>query len=587
MYYILPKYLYTWLLLLGWFTSGGIVYMQAQKRTIQYQVGNSWFRANYHLEIKGVKGNKFDIIRNQNPIVFDYDKVPQFINYSGEKKFLFVFKDLELAERKHRRNYQMDVSSRGVPNGLKLTSHTRPSFIRDSKSSRKGPKEVQFELEVVESFSGIIVFWLQIIDSQSKMVGNENLSIPISVKFSTPVVGAEEESGNTGKEDISESMNHDELWQYVQEINTEEAYQIFINRFPESDLYDKAIDYANDVRDDKDWAHALTLNTKGGYRRYIASHPYGKYLDEAKRRLNPSASPPRKVVSSQNTNPQDLEQIAWDEARSVGTTEAFMTYLNEFPNGKYKTPALKKIPVTFTPGTITVIEQNNKELLSVRSLAQYVAYPIHLDKIMSVEEEVEYVPDSMSAFQTFSADSNNIQLRIRYDSTTFTTTLVFTFEKREYYHFYFSDSSETAFPIVKIDVRHDPISINEVDGIESDVRMLNLIVEGGNGNYFMGFVDPEDDNQYVYEQALQLDPISQKFYIDKVSLISEGNLASGDYQIEIWDDRKIEKYIHDEIVSVSGGWYLDLVSRLEPWHILLPICFLLLVVIIFRFRRKS
>ena len=84
------------------------------------------------------------------------------------------------------------------------------------------------------------------------------------------MVGAEEESGNTGKEDISESMNHDELWQYVQEINTEEAYQIFINRFPESDLYDKAIDYANDVRDDKDWAHALTLNTKGGYRRYIA-----------------------------------------------------------------------------------------------------------------------------------------------------------------------------------------------------------------------------------------------------------------------------------------------------------------------------
>lgn len=145
-------------------------------------------------------------------------------------------------------------------------------------------------------------------------------------------------------------------WNDVVKRNTINAYNAFIDKFPESKYADEAKKRIEEAEDEAAWKKAANRNTIGGYREYLSY--YTKYVQEARKRLNDLA-----IVDQEN----DVWQLACNENK----IEFFSQYLQAYPNGKYVAEANAKISI-LERQELGENYWNNVDKQSVSALKEFV-----------------------------------------------------------------------------------------------------------------------------------------------------------------------------------------------------------------------
>lgn len=120
-----------------------------------------------------------------------------------------------------------------------------------------------------------------------------------------------------------------EKWASVQKDGTKEAYQAFLDEFPEGRFADLAYQAIHKQEDDALWATALSENTKDSYEAYIKSMPRGAYVTKAT------------DIIIQIVEDSDF----WTTAMEVNSIEGYNAYLNNRPNGFNKLKASANLKV--------------------------------------------------------------------------------------------------------------------------------------------------------------------------------------------------------------------------------------------------
>ena len=109
-------------------------------------------------------------------------------------------------------------------------------------------------------------------------------------------------------------------WKNVCNTNTIDAYSIYLERYPDGKFKKKA-------KQTIDWLNTESTNNPDSVRQFIASNPKSNNADDARIWLEEFKK----------------DSLAWINAFSTYTTEAFEKYLNEFAQGIYREQALEEI----------------------------------------------------------------------------------------------------------------------------------------------------------------------------------------------------------------------------------------------------
>lgn len=103
-------------------------------------------------------------------------------------------------------------------------------------------------------------------------------------------------------------------WKSAEAADTQESYNHFLERHPDSELATQAKARITQLAEDKDWRSAAATDTVDAYRQFLAQHASGKWAEEARIRIenfsldtNPSptdaASPANATASSTRPAP--------------------------------------------------------------------------------------------------------------------------------------------------------------------------------------------------------------------------------------------------------------------------------------------
>lgn len=74
-------------------------------------------------------------------------------------------------------------------------------------------------------------------------------------------------------------------WRSTQRADTLEAYETFLDRYPDSSYAPVAQRRATDLLEQRDWRIASEADTAEAYRRFLDTHPKGRWAREARVRL--------------------------------------------------------------------------------------------------------------------------------------------------------------------------------------------------------------------------------------------------------------------------------------------------------------
>jgi hypothetical protein len=97
-------------------------------------------------------------------------------------------------------------------------------------------------------------------------------------------------------------------WKSAESADTQESYNHFLERHPDSALATQARARLAQLAEEKDWQRASAADTADAYRQFLAQHPGGKWAEEARIRvenfsLDSNPSPIDTVNSSANATP--------------------------------------------------------------------------------------------------------------------------------------------------------------------------------------------------------------------------------------------------------------------------------------------
>lgn len=81
-------------------------------------------------------------------------------------------------------------------------------------------------------------------------------------------------------------------WRSAQRADTLEAYEAFLERYPQGQYSSVARRRAADLLEQRDWLIASEADTAQAYRRFIDTHPKGRWTREARLRLQSFLSTP-------------------------------------------------------------------------------------------------------------------------------------------------------------------------------------------------------------------------------------------------------------------------------------------------------
>lgn len=142
--------------------------------------------------------------------------------------------------------------------------------------------------------------------------------------------------------------------QDAHKVDTVEAYDDFLKRFPDDKLSAKARDW----REDALYREVSLQNTLEGYKVYLKEYPNGKYAGQIKEEIekllwqkaqtNQTAVEYEKYLSLYpegryaSEAKSKLELIYWHKATREKTESAYSDYLDKYPNGRYAAEARKE-----------------------------------------------------------------------------------------------------------------------------------------------------------------------------------------------------------------------------------------------------
>lgn len=120
----------------------------------------------------------------------------------------------------------------------------------------------------------------------------------------------------------------EQAWNKIMDSNSINAYNAFIMQFPESKYTGEAIKKIKDIEDVSAWRKACNKNTISGYWEYINN--YDNHKEDAKKRL-----------ADLSTIEQENE--IWQNAIAENKVELFQKYCDSYPVGKFIAEAKIKI----------------------------------------------------------------------------------------------------------------------------------------------------------------------------------------------------------------------------------------------------
>jgi cell division septation protein DedD len=74
-------------------------------------------------------------------------------------------------------------------------------------------------------------------------------------------------------------------WQKTREVNTPEAYEQFVKKYPSGEFTAQAQARLKELYDDRDWQKARDADTPEAYQAYLSQYPDGQSATEARNRL--------------------------------------------------------------------------------------------------------------------------------------------------------------------------------------------------------------------------------------------------------------------------------------------------------------
>lgn len=108
-------------------------------------------------------------------------------------------------------------------------------------------------------------------------------------------------------------------WHAADSAGTSEAFGVFIEQHPQSELVRQARARIAQLAEDRDWQQASATATLSGYQRFLAQHPTGRWSEPARIRIEGfalgsapriSAGPPGEASPLQGTTGVRLMQLA-------------------------------------------------------------------------------------------------------------------------------------------------------------------------------------------------------------------------------------------------------------------------------------
>lgn len=99
-------------------------------------------------------------------------------------------------------------------------------------------------------------------------------------------------------------------WKSAEAADTQEGYDHFLERHPDSQLATQARARLTQLAEDKDWQRAIAADTADAYRSFLAQHATGKWAEEARIRMEnftldsntaPPGTPPETAPASAAT----------------------------------------------------------------------------------------------------------------------------------------------------------------------------------------------------------------------------------------------------------------------------------------------
>jgi hypothetical protein len=105
-------------------------------------------------------------------------------------------------------------------------------------------------------------------------------------------------------------------WSQASAANTVSAYEVFLEKHPNTPQSAEARTRIQTLKDEQAWAVAQQVNTVQSYQGYIQEEPSGIHLDEA-----------RDHISSNERS------TAWAAASALDTPEALEAFLQKYPQG--------------------------------------------------------------------------------------------------------------------------------------------------------------------------------------------------------------------------------------------------------------
>jgi cell division septation protein DedD len=111
-------------------------------------------------------------------------------------------------------------------------------------------------------------------------------------------------------------------WKSAEAADTQEGYNHFLERHPDSELATQARARLAQLAEDKDWQRAIAADTADAYRSFLAQHATGKWAEEARIRmenftLDSNAAPASSTTPGEQPSPMRAQVATPGEAATA------------------------------------------------------------------------------------------------------------------------------------------------------------------------------------------------------------------------------------------------------------------------------
>jgi len=131
------------------------------------------------------------------------------------------------------------------------------------------------------------------------------------------------------------NLDADVAFQRAVHVGTAEAYEEFLQKYPDSEKAQRVKQLLSDLTDEMAWERAEKRNTVGAYRLYLSLvGEGGLHADEARRRI---------TALKRQAEERERELQAWRTAAARDDIDGYRGYLRQWPTGEHTAEARQKI----------------------------------------------------------------------------------------------------------------------------------------------------------------------------------------------------------------------------------------------------